>query len=141
MPYPFQLTYENTLTYITDQMKIIHELSNELSDYKKSHHKYEPNHVFDRTQSIIWNEEQVKHENAVITGHIGAYHAKLQKEEQRIVDCIKHYIKAEYDFPTSICDLIYNATYEDSHAYGYKEVLNHISTYADFAEKIINAVS
>lgn len=85
-------------------------------------------YITDRTQSVIWNEEQV----AASKRALSAYHAKRTKAENKgyalfrkdLVECIKEELSDGGRVPTNAqVDVIISKAYEDGHSYGYHSVI------------------
>lgn len=85
-------------------------------------------YITDRTQSVIWNEEQVQASKRALS----AYHAKRTKAENKayalfrkdLVECIKEGLSEGGKVPTNAqVSIIISKAYEDGHSYGYYQVI------------------
>lgn len=98
------------------------------------------NHIIDEEKSVRWNREEVVRRNNSRKGKAASYKVKISKCETDIAEKIREYIQTTYKFGPRIAELIYNEAYEDGHAGGYDEVITYAEQYADFAEKLIDAM-
>ena len=93
--------------------------------------RYPVGYIFDETQSVVWNREEVIRRNEE---YVQA--KKLNREREHNMDVLfssdlREALKTDYGFSSAQAEFIYQNAYEEGHANGYYEVLYEAEKLAD----------
>lgn len=88
---------------------------------------YKDTYIFDENQTVVWNRNKVKQENANLQNEIQLYYDNVnEKSKQFKLDCIT-YVKCELNLDASVSNEFFEYVYSKYHAYGFHEVLDELS--------------
>lgn len=93
------------------------------------------NHVIDENQSVKWNREECQRRNQQKRESIQDIRKQLQDLTNHFHQQVYQYIQEEYDFNKDQAVAIYNYAYEESHSYGFYDVINTVHKIASFLQE------
>lgn len=91
------------------------------------------NHIFDREQTVAWNEMRVAEENARIIAAKEAYRESERLGRERFEQDLADEIVEDYGLNEQQAKVVVGQAYVDGHALGYGEVLRCATELATFA--------
>lgn len=100
---------------------------------------YPANHVFDETQSVIWNREKVISENERLDAARKAYSDDENAKLQLFRDDLTVAIQNDYGLSPACAAIVFGKAEDDGHWAGFHEVVSQAQILADFAVDILKA--
>lgn len=100
--------------------------------HKKREQRYDSTYVFDENQSVKWNREKVEEENEKLKQSALEADKKAADFYKEIGLKMQDEIMENYGFPAEIVAKAFSKAYQESHSYGYAEVLSTFSEILDY---------
>lgn len=100
---------------------------------------YPANHVFDETQSVIWNRKKVISENERLDTARKAYSDDENGKQQLFRDDLFSALQEDYGLSPACADVVFRKAEDDGHWAGFHEIVSQAQILADFAVDILKA--
>lgn len=107
-----------------------------MSCVPKNIKKVKPGYVFDESESVKWNREQVKINNAVYQAEVARLFTEKNKAREDVINMITEKIQSEIGASLSKrkAKAIWNFAYKERSSYGIYDVCNYLFNLIDLVK-------
>lgn len=102
--------------------------------------KVKQSHIFDEDKSVKWNKEQVEINNENYLKEVARLNTEKNKLRDSIYEDIYYAIQCEVGHRLSRdkAIAIWNLAFEEGHSFGYNEILCHLRSLMELADKLLS---
>ena len=121
---------------IKEERKIVDDLHDKYWSLRRKK-KYAENHIFDEEKSVRWNKEEVIRQNEKIDDEIKRANDDYSKANDKFQAFLVNHVFETYGFTKEMIKVAWDKAYEQSHSYGFNEVVETFEEYLDFSLEMI----